>query len=547
MGQRAWRGPAGSLTPLVGYMGGYRVTALHSTCPLVVANGNTVMAVADEVVACGIPMPPSTWEGYGPNPTPEQPPAGAVLIQTTDSPATIINAQPAGTVFAFATGVHRLTAKLPVRAGDTFWGHNGAIVTGSRLLTSFTQDGPLWYATGQTQEGWRHTSASCMAGSSRCAYPEDLFIDDQPLKHVGTLGEVASGKWFFDYAADRIYFADNPAGKKVETSVLDFMIQSDAPNLTIRNLIIEKFANPPQRGPIIGRIFTTPNTFGANWLIQDNTIRLNHGSGLSVGYGARVINNAIVRNGQIGINGGWGNDTLIEGNEIAHNNWVGFAWGWEAGGTKWYFSDRLVVRRNHSHHNAGPGLWTDGDNFNTVYEYNLIEDNDYMGIHHEISYEAVIRHNTVVRNGQAWGLTTYEYTTGCGIMIASSRGVEIHDNYVMGNIGGGIVGLQQDRGSGADGPLVVANLYVHDNDVGIEYAADRINSSGGVGGRGLHGCYRNSGEDGIWSAERNNSFQGNRYFSTTPDDAFWYWAAGPRNFSTWQGYGHDTTGTLTAL
>ena len=28
-------------------------------------------------------------------------------------------------------------------------------------------------------------------------------------------------------------------------------------------------------------------------------------------------------------------DILVEANEIAHNNWAGFAPGWEAGGSKW--------------------------------------------------------------------------------------------------------------------------------------------------------------------------------------------------------------------
>ena len=56
-------------------------------------------------------------------------------------------------------------------------------------------------------------------------------------------------------------------------------------------------------------------------------------------------------------------DGLVEGNEIDHNNTAGFSAFWEAGGTKWAETRRLVVRGNRAHHNQGPGLWTDGGNF----------------------------------------------------------------------------------------------------------------------------------------------------------------------------------------
>ena len=76
-----------------------------------------------------------------------------------------------------------------------------------------------------------------------------------------------------------------------------------------------------------------------------------------------------------------------------------YSMDFEAGGTKFVKSDGLVARGNFVHHNGGPGLWSDIDNIRTLYEGNRVEDNAREGIVHEISYSAVIRGNTVLRNG----------------------------------------------------------------------------------------------------------------------------------------------------
>ena len=51
------------------------------------------------------------------------------------------------------------------------------------------------------------------------------------------------------------------------------------------------------------------------------------------------------------------------------------------------------------HDNDGPGLWCDIECRNVVYENNLVENNQHIGIFHEISFKAVIRNNVVRHNG----------------------------------------------------------------------------------------------------------------------------------------------------
>ena len=224
----------------------------------------------------------------------------------------------------------------------------------------------------------------------------------------------------------------------METAVTPAAFEPTGDNVTISGLTIEKYANPSQHGVIHceGR---------SNWVVTNNDIRSNHGPGMRVGSRAQVRDNLVRNNGQIGIVG-LGSGILIQNNEIAYNNLAHYVGSWEGAGTKFVSTNDLVLRSNFVHHNQGAGLWTDIDNVNTLVENNTVEDNVRFGILHEISYSAVIRNNTVRRNG--WGYK--DWMEGAGISIGNSANVEVYGNLVEGN-GDGIGGSQQNRGSGAYG------------------------------------------------------------------------------------------------
>ena len=351
-----------------------------------------------------------------------------------------VDSAPPGASLVIKTGVHRLQRVTP-KDGQAFLGESGAVLSGAQLLTQFVQQGHTWVAGAQTQEGQIH--GECQAAYPRCSSSEELFLDDVRLRHVGSVSEVGPGTWFFDYAADRIYLGTDPSGRRVETSVTDAAFTGNASGVTIKGLTIEKYASGAQSGAIYG-------VLGRAWTVEENLIRLNHGYGLSLGPSMQVRNNRLLANGHLGVGGGdYFADIVVEGNEIAHNNEAGFDPGWEGGGTKFWATINLVARGNWVHHNHGPGLWADFENLGMVYENNVVEDNDWAGIFHEISYAAVIRNNTVRRNGfqdpRGWYWRA-------GILIAASSDVEIYDNTVEDNANG-IVGIQQRPGGRGLGPM----------------------------------------------------------------------------------------------
>ena len=191
-----------------------------------------------------------TMGTYGPKPT--SAPSGAIILHPGDNISALVSAAPAGATFYFEAGVYRGVSLAP-KDGQTFIGAEGAILNGSAVLTDWSQSGNLWVIGGQTQQGRVHPNAEFEPGTQRPGYPETVFVDNSPLKPVDALSKVVPGTFYFDYAADKIYIADNPAGHTVEAGKLTDAFHGSATNVTVQNLVIEKYDPQIQDGAISGR------------------------------------------------------------------------------------------------------------------------------------------------------------------------------------------------------------------------------------------------------------------------------------------------------
>ena len=278
------------------------------------------------------------------------------------------------------------------RPGQSFYGEGRTVLNGSRLLTNFSREGRYWVVSGQLQRG--RSTASVLRAAPACNLPEGVFIDDEPLLQVLSKDRLKSNEFYLDYANGNIYLADDPRNSKVEATVAAFAFESMASDVLIRNITVEKYASVAQKGAIHA-------SEGTGWAIENCEVRWNSGAGIGIGTGGRVRDCDIHDNGQIGI-AGHGRDISIEKNRIWSNNIYGFDYTWEAGGVKIALSDGVTFRGNHVHDNIGPGLWCDIDCRNVVYDGNLVENNQDIGIFHEISFKAVIRNNVVRHNGRGY-------------------------------------------------------------------------------------------------------------------------------------------------
>jgi|GEM_PF-1293923 len=288
-----------------------------------------------------------------------------------------------------------------------------------------------------------------------------------------------------------------------------------ASRVTIRNLVVQNYNTPLQAGAIQGDW-----TASLHWLVEYCEIRTNHAAGLYATDSMIARNNYIHHNGQIGILGK-GNGALFTGNEVSYNNTGGNDPDWEAGGMKFLYSTGLRFADNYVHDNYGPGIWFDGYNNGNLIEGNRVVHNQDAGIFYEISYNAVIRNNTVTGNGGNGSIAR------AGILVSASSGVEVYGNTLSDN-SNGVIGLQANRGTAPAqydaGPLVVQNLYVHDNLISMN--------------RGLTGLVDQVGDGGIFT--RNNRFDHNTYSVSLLSRPF-TGQGGSLTTAQWQAAGFDLT------
>ncbi len=448
---------------------------------------------------------------------------GVAVYPGTDSLRSAVAAYPAGTTFCLKAGIHRMTGSVTARTGDKYIGAPGAILNGSKILTSFTQAGSYWVASGQSQQEPVFAASLCLATAPGCIYPEKVFYDGAELWQVTSLAALGPRQFYFDYANDQIYLFDSPVGHTIEATtgsggIVGF---SGGESVTVQNLVFEKFGG----GAVAG---SSHNALKAvdGWLVVNNEFRFisaiavaNYGNGV-------VRNNYIHHNGQYGVLGGG----TFEGNVIASNNTDGFDPNNDAGGTKFLKTVGLILRGNRSSSNTGRGFWTDYDNLNATYENNIVENNTEMGIFHEVSCAAVIRNN--VLRGNNTSMAGKSLWNGAQIYTRSSKDVQIYGNDVTA-VGAGTHGISIRVG---DAPYTAVNcgtvqgqnIAVHDNVVRLDATTPD-----------LHGVV---GATAGYGAAYNIKFQNNTYYLTNLAYQYFLYDGVLMTKEQWQAAGQDVTG-----
>ncbi len=330
----------------------------------------------------------------------------------------------------------------------TLRGASGAEIRGSDEWTEWTKSESYWESESTLPNF--PAGGKCEKGTSRCKWPEQVFVDGSPLEQVAS--DPDSGQFAVD-TNRKVVLADDPTGHTVEVTTRSAWVVGASSDVVVEDLTMKHAANEPQREAAIR------NDGYANWTVQNNVLSDAHGAvvALRENTGLKIIGNDISRGGQLGVHGGKA-ALEIRDNKIHHNNTEGFASGWEAGGVKNANVSSIVVEGNEVYSNNGPGLWCDVSCKNGTYSNNRVHHNAKIGIFWEISDGAKIFGNTLYENGRespGWGY-------GAGICSCSSKNVEIYDNTLAWNADG-ISVISQDRGETEHD--AVTNISVHDNTV----------------------------------------------------------------------------------
>ncbi len=440
-----------------------------------------------------------------------------IVVRPGQNLATIVADAPEGTRFLFEPGIYRQQTIRPKNRQE-FIGQDGTILNGAMVLADWTNEAGVW----------KHEDLPdplpfrgyCRDGTDLCKHREDLFFNGRLYHRVDSRGDLGPGRWYYeDHSA---YLADDPRGQLIELGVTPWGFVSDAEGVVLKDLIVEKYATNAQEGAIL-------TDDGRGWRLLNVIARWNHGTGLTFGPETQVEGGSFSHNGQSGLGGSGGAGSRIEGAEIAFNNYAGYNPRWEAGGSKFWATTGLIVRESCVHHNEGPGLWTDNDNIDVLFEENIVFKNKNEGIKHEISYDAIIRDNIVAWNG----IDHHNWLWGSQILVQNSRNTEVYGNVVEvpPEFGNGIGVIHQDRGEGAYGPWHAVGNSVHDNTI--------IH----LGDRGRNGIVSDTGDISFWKTA-DNQFNDNTY--VVPDRESEYWTSNDQD-ETWadvESLGFETSGDL---
>ncbi len=403
-----------------------------------------------------------------------------------------------GTTFILTAGVYRMQSIQP-KNGDIFTGQGRVILNGSQILPFQLDPAGSGYWVAHAA-AITLNSGECQTAHPLCGFTQDLFIDGVLQAPVGSAQGMQPGTWYFNRGNDSVYVPINPEGHLVEIGMKDYAFYGSAVGVQVSNMTVEKYAAPAQHGAIGG------DSSGTGWVVNNIESRWNHGRGVSLGSGSQILNSFIHHNGQLGITL-LGSNSQAFNNEISWNNFAGFSAGWEAGGSKFWGTTNLVVQSNYVHDNKGAGLWTDTNNVNTPYDSNTVTNNLNEGIKHEVSFSEIIRNNTVMGNGN--NLTVWLWNSQ--IEVQNSSGVQVYGNIVEVASGGGngIGIINQNRGSGALGPWVAANNFVHGNTITHLGSNGRSGWADDTGGNTATG----------------NQFDSNHYVLQNGGSAHWDWPA----------------------
>ena len=465
------------------------------------------------------PVRPGLTGGVGPVPRSCQ----GVMVTVSDDVQKVISAHPPGTTFCLSAGTYRLKEPLEPKSGDAIIGHQGAVLSGSKVLTRWRKNGSVWSTAGFLPPV-PGDHGQCLDSVPTCSYTEDVFLDKSRLKRVDSESAVTAGTVYADYRANTITIGDDPRRRLVEQAVAPSLIRATVDDVTVANLVLEQAANEAQTGAVESRQ-DRPDRAGSGWRILHNEVRLNHGVGVGFASAATVAGNFIHHQGQLGF-GAWGAGSVVSDNEISFNGAAGYSLEWEAGGSKSWETDHQTLSHNYVHDNWGPGLWADGGNMDTSYEFNKIVDNWGAGIKHEISYDATIRNNEVSGNGRRQKGWAWD----AGIQIQSSGGtrlIEIAYNVVTSNANGITLidsGNRAVEQPAPHGRHVVQNVWVHNN---------TITMSAGQ----TTGAVKDTGDPGIFT-RNHNRFEGNTYYLHSLTQPSFSWADTDMDWRQWRGLGN---------
>jgi len=254
------------------------------------------------------------------------------------------------------------------------------VIRGSDVVTHWEYETPGVYSTPWSQSPLASKDRIKQLGFA--VYGEQVFVNDQLLKHVHIAEELEENAFFSDRENSKIIIhlplPTRPENINIEISTRTNWLDIKGDYIVISGFKMERAYATVQKGGFL--------ISGNNWIVEKNDFSFSGGGrgATFTGTDGIVRNNNIHHNGQMGFSL-VGRRILFEHNQIHHNNTNEYP-AWEQGGSKVANSVECIFRQNNFYDELyGPGLWLDIDNYRNIIEQNTFDNIGFAAIMIEIS------------------------------------------------------------------------------------------------------------------------------------------------------------------
>ncbi len=308
----------------------------------------------------------------------------------------------------------------------TGWSKSGNVWVKSNW-TTFFDNSPTYVkgAPDNTAEHWRWVNPSYPMAS----YPDQIWVDNIPLKQVGSRSAVTAGTFYVDRSAKQLVMGTDPTNKRVDVSTLSEAMSVRATNSVIRGIGVRRYATSvPQMGAIT---IYFKGVKLENMMIVDNAT-----TGLFVGATNVSLKNVTLRNnGLLGMGANQADNLKIESVLSEGNNSQRFNHGPVSGAMKITTTRKATITGSSFVNNYGHGPWFDESSYDVTFVDNDSVNNDGYGMLFELSDTAKIANNVFAQNDES------------GLNVQDAGNVEIWNNTFVDNNGSVIIVQDERRAS----------------------------------------------------------------------------------------------------
>ncbi|HJP74281.1 MAG TPA: right-handed parallel beta-helix repeat-containing protein [Pseudonocardiaceae bacterium] len=353
--------------------------------------------------------------------------AEGTLTKPLATLAAAIAKAPSGGTVVLRGGTYRQTVTGNVTRPITIQPYPGERVwfKGTVVVTGWTKTGDTWQHSNWTKTFCHdcYTKGIIDPNYPFAGWPDMVFADDSPLRQVGSAADVVPGTFYVDEAGHNLVLGDNPAGKTIEATAFDRLLQLDpgAAGSVIRGIGVEEYASNQDYGSHGAMV--VDNAPGVT--LAEDTFAFSASSGVAIFQpNSTVTGSTMIDNGLVGLVANRADGLRLTKNTVSANNQQHFALSGDAigaGGAKITRTKSPYVADNYFTGNLGTGWWCDLGCTNATVVRNVATGNQVHGLFYEVSSTALIASNVVADN------------QGDGIKLSSADHVRVYDNTFADN------------------------------------------------------------------------------------------------------------------